>query len=66
MSNNNNSRRVDLCCPHCSHRSGHAVPALYRLVAQECDGCGRLYEVPEGAHCLFCAYGDEPCGSADD
>jgi len=60
---NNNKRALWITCPHCSHRAQHAVPALYRLVAQECDQCGSLLESPDGAHCVFCAYGDEDCGA---
>jgi uncharacterized OB-fold protein len=60
--NDNNNRIVGIICPHCRTRSEHAIPATYDLVAQECDHCGSLFEVPAGAHCLFCAYGDAPCG----
>jgi len=58
----NNNRLLWITCPSCSHRAEHAVPAIYRLVAQECNHCGELLEVPDDAHCLFCAYGDEGCG----
>lgn len=54
-------RTTLLTCPHC-HTSYEETMIVNRVERQvRCNECHTQISAPDGAHCVWCAYGDTPC-----
>ncbi|MBS3143121.1 hypothetical protein J4464_07065 [Candidatus Woesearchaeota archaeon] len=52
-----------ITCPDCKHTQDIKAPDRGVLPFYSCRGCGMIIPCPRDAHCVICAYADQPCKS---
>jgi len=58
---------LELCrlrCPHCNATEMVEMPEYASQQYHRCQQCKQLIQAPSDACCVFCAYGDMPCPTA--
>ncbi|HHC73719.1 MAG TPA: hypothetical protein ENK78_01405 [Thiothrix sp.] len=56
--------RCQLRCPMCGHQESAEMPDHLSPQYYRCSQCKQQIRAPADACCIFCAYGDLPCPTA--